>query len=65
MIEPCEEVVLSVTDDDGVPVLIEYLIKKAHSKNIPAIVLLQKYIEKCPVSFFNIFKVRIDFIRYF
>ncbi|PAV83070.1 hypothetical protein WR25_02598 [Diploscapter pachys] len=50
MIEPCEEVVLSVTDDDGVPVLIEYLIKKAHAKNIPAIVLLQKYIEKCPTD---------------
>uniref|UniRef100_A0A1I7UWW1 TOG domain-containing protein n=1 Tax=Caenorhabditis tropicalis TaxID=1561998 RepID=A0A1I7UWW1_9PELO len=51
MIESCEKVVIAVTDEDGVPVLIDYLIQKASSNgNVPAAVLLNTFIAKSGVS---------------
>ncbi|CAL2035321.1 unnamed protein product [Caenorhabditis brenneri] len=51
MIESCEKVVIAVTDEDGVPVLIDYLIQKAaNNGNVPAAVLLNTFIAKSGVS---------------
>ncbi|UMM21336.1 hypothetical protein L5515_003059 [Caenorhabditis briggsae] len=51
MIESCEKVVIAVTDEDGVPVLIDYLIQKAsQDDNVPAAVLLNTFIAKSGVS---------------
>ena len=51
MIESCEKVVIAVTDEDGVPVLIDYLIQKAsQDANVPAAVLLNTFIAKSGVS---------------
>lgn len=50
MIESCEKVVIAVTDEDGVPVLIDYLIQKASQNNVPAAVLLNTFISKSGVS---------------
>ncbi|CAI2349719.1 unnamed protein product [Caenorhabditis sp. 36 PRJEB53466] len=51
MIDSCEKVVIAVTDEDGVPVLVDYLIKRAASDgNVPAAVLLNTFIAKSGVS---------------
>ncbi|CAD6185730.1 unnamed protein product [Caenorhabditis auriculariae] len=46
MIESCEIVVTAVTDEEGVPVLIDYLLKRAMKGNVPAVVLLRTFLEK-------------------
>ncbi|KAK6054593.1 HEAT repeat protein [Cooperia oncophora] len=50
MIDSCEKVVVAVTDEEGVPVLIDYLLKQATKGNVPAIVLLHTYVAKSGVS---------------
>lgn len=51
MIESCEKVVIAVTDEDGIPVLVDYLIQKAsQDENVPAAVLLSTFIAKSGVS---------------
>ncbi|PIO68755.1 HEAT repeat protein [Teladorsagia circumcincta] len=50
MIDSCEKVVVAVTDDEGVPVLVDYLLKQANKGNVPAIVLLHTYVAKSGVS---------------
>ncbi|VDL73397.1 unnamed protein product [Nippostrongylus brasiliensis] len=50
MIDSCEKVVVAVTDDEGVPVLIDYLLKQANKGNVPAVVLLHTYIAKSGIS---------------
>ncbi|CAI5445400.1 unnamed protein product [Caenorhabditis angaria] len=51
MIDSCEKVVIAVTDEDGIPVLLDYLIKRASSdNNVPAAVLLNTFIAKSGVN---------------
>ncbi|KAK6016166.1 HEAT repeat protein, partial [Ostertagia ostertagi] len=50
MIDSCEKVVIAVTDEEGVPVLVDYLLKQANKGNVPAIVLLHTYVAKSGVS---------------
>ncbi|CAB3402031.1 unnamed protein product [Caenorhabditis bovis] len=51
MIDSCEKVVTAVTDEDGVPVLVDYLIKRASvDANVPAAVLLSTFITKSGVN---------------
>ncbi|KJH53105.1 HEAT repeat protein [Dictyocaulus viviparus] len=50
MIDSCEKVVVAVTDDEGVPVLIDYLLKQANKGNVPSIVLLHTFVDKSGVS---------------
>uniref|UniRef100_A0A7I4Y876 TOG domain-containing protein n=2 Tax=Trichostrongylidae TaxID=6315 RepID=A0A7I4Y876_HAECO len=50
MIDSCEKVVIAVTDDEGIPVLVDYLLKQANKGNVPAIVLLHTYVAKSGVS---------------
>uniref|UniRef100_A0A8R1HWX1 TOG domain-containing protein n=1 Tax=Caenorhabditis japonica TaxID=281687 RepID=A0A8R1HWX1_CAEJA len=51
MIESCEKVVIAVTDEDGVPVLVDYLLQRAaQDDNVPAAVLLNTFIAKSGVS---------------
>ncbi|VDK50222.1 unnamed protein product [Cylicostephanus goldi] len=50
MIDSCEKVVIAVTDDEGVPVLVDYLLKQAAKGNVPAIVLLHTFVSKSGVN---------------
>uniref|UniRef100_A0A0K0DKM4 TOG domain-containing protein n=1 Tax=Angiostrongylus cantonensis TaxID=6313 RepID=A0A0K0DKM4_ANGCA len=50
MIDSCEKVVIAVTDDEGVPVLVDYLLKHASKGNVPSIVLLHTFVDKSGVS---------------
>ncbi|VDM51837.1 unnamed protein product, partial [Angiostrongylus costaricensis] len=50
MIDSCEKVVIAVTDDEGVPVLVDYLLKHASKGNVPSIVLLHAFVDKSGVS---------------
>lgn len=50
MIDSCEKVVIAVTDEEGVPVLVDYLLNQANKGNVPAIVLLHTYIDNSGVS---------------
>lgn len=36
MIDPCEEVILSVTDEEGIEITLDYLFEKARGGNVPA-----------------------------
>lgn len=49
MIDSCEKVVIAVTDDEGVPVLVDYLLKQAGKGSVPAIVLLHTFVSKSGV----------------
>ncbi|GMR42536.1 hypothetical protein PMAYCL1PPCAC_12731 [Pristionchus mayeri] len=46
MIDPCEEVILSVTDEEGIEITLDYLFEKARNGNVPSAVLLHTFIEK-------------------
>lgn len=46
MIDPCEEVILSVTDEEGIEITLDYLFEKARNGNVPSAVLLHTLIEK-------------------
>ncbi|CAJ0577070.1 unnamed protein product, partial [Mesorhabditis spiculigera] len=46
MIESCEKVVVAVEDEEGVPLLLDYLIGKAAKGNVPSAVLLRSFIDK-------------------
>ncbi|KAL6728600.1 hypothetical protein Aduo_010358 [Ancylostoma duodenale] len=50
MIDSCEKVVTAVTDEEGVPVLVDYLLKQAGKGNVPAIVLLHTFVTKSGVN---------------
>ncbi|CAI4227723.1 unnamed protein product [Auanema sp. JU1783] len=50
MIDRCEKVVIAVTDEEGVPVLAEYLLDKAAKGNVPAIVLFHTFVDKSGVD---------------
>ncbi|KAK6741484.1 hypothetical protein RB195_009377 [Necator americanus] len=50
MIDSCEKVVIAVTDDEGVPVLVDYLLKQGGKGNVPAVVLLHTFVTKSGVN---------------
>ncbi|GMT19301.1 hypothetical protein PFISCL1PPCAC_10598 [Pristionchus fissidentatus] len=50
MIDPCEEVILSVTDEEGIEILLDYLFEKTRNGNVPSAVLLHAFIEKTTAS---------------
>lgn len=64
MIDSCEKVVVAVSDDEGVQLLVDYLIEKAQKGNVPSAVLLNTFVKKaqvCPFYSFALnFRVNIQ-----
>ena len=57
MIDSCEKVVIAVADEEGIPVLADYLLQRANKGNVPAAVLLHTFVEKSGADLSDLYEM--------